>query len=171
MAVEFPPPQEKILENARIAAEYLRIPVCISIILFLQTVAHPKKIKIGDKEPKARSEEVSIAKTYAAGDQTSPSGFSKMNNKDKIVLANANPSRFIDMYGALPLFRDNLKIGAIGVSGGTKMQDLAICFYSLKKSGFEVQKEWFKMFENLEEVEKDELQAYFDDLGLFDILS
>lgn len=171
MAVEFPPPQEKILKNARIAAELLGISICISIILFLQTVAHPKKIKIGGKEPKGRSEKVSIAKTNEADDQASPSGFSKMNNKDKIALANSDPSRFIDVYGALPLFRDNLQIGAIGVSGGTKMQDLAICFYSLKKSGFEVQKEWFRMFENLEEVEKDELQRHFDDLGLFDILS
>ena len=166
MAIEFPYPQDELKENTRIAAGLLGLSVCISIILFEQTIAHPTNIIIARKQPKLRAKDISIAKTNEAHDQGLPSGFSKISDEDKIKLAISSPSKFIDLYGGLPLFRNDLKVGAIGVSGGTKMEDLAICFYSLKNSDFEAQNEWFEMFESLTENEKDELQIYFDELGI-----
>lgn len=171
MAIEFPPAQDKLKEHAKRAAALLGIPVCISIILEPQIIAHPAKIIIGNKQPKGRAEGVSIDKANESYDQSLPSGFSKINQEDKEKLANASSARFIDLYGGLPLFRESKKVGAIGISGGTKMEDLAIGYFALIKSNFQTKKEWLQMLKILTEEEKNELEVYLNELGLDRVLT
>ena len=49
----------------------------------------------------------------------------------------SNRARLIPFGGGLPIFHDGVKIGAIGVSGGTEEEDIICAKYAIKKIGLE----------------------------------
>ncbi|TLS97255.1 GlcG/HbpS family heme-binding protein [Aliarcobacter cibarius] len=49
----------------------------------------------------------------------------------------SNRDRLIPFGGGLPIFENGVKIGAIGVSGGTEEEDIICAQYAIKKIGLE----------------------------------
>jgi len=47
----------------------------------------------------------------------------------------SNRSRLIPFGGGLPIFEDGVKVGAIGVSGGTEEEDIICAQYAIEKIG------------------------------------
>lgn len=47
----------------------------------------------------------------------------------------SNRDRLIPFGGGLPIFQDNVKVGAIGVSGGTEDEDIICAKYAIEKIG------------------------------------
>ncbi|QKF74000.1 heme-binding protein [Aliarcobacter faecis] len=49
----------------------------------------------------------------------------------------SNRDRLIPFGGGLPIFENGVKVGAIGVSGGTEDEDIICAEYAIKKIGLE----------------------------------
>lgn len=49
----------------------------------------------------------------------------------------SNRGRLIPFGGGMPIFENGIKIGAIGVSGGTEEEDIICAQYAIKKIGLE----------------------------------
>lgn len=49
----------------------------------------------------------------------------------------SNRDRLIPFGGGLPIFENGVKVGAIGVSGGTEEEDIICAQYGIKKIGLE----------------------------------
>lgn len=49
----------------------------------------------------------------------------------------SNRDRLIPFGGGLPIFENGVKVGAIGVSGGTEEEDIICAQYAIKKIGLE----------------------------------
>lgn len=49
----------------------------------------------------------------------------------------SNRERLIPFGGGIPIFENGIKIGAIGVSGGTEEEDIICAQYAIKKIGLE----------------------------------
>ncbi len=47
----------------------------------------------------------------------------------------SNRDRLIPFGGGLPIFEDDVKVGAIGVSGGTEQEDIICAEYAIKQIG------------------------------------
>ncbi len=47
----------------------------------------------------------------------------------------SNRNRLIPFGGGLPIFEDGIKVGAIGVSGGTEEEDIICAKYAIEKIG------------------------------------
>ena len=47
----------------------------------------------------------------------------------------SNRNRLIPFGGGLPIFEDGIKVGAIGVSGGTEEEDIICAQYAIEKIG------------------------------------
>lgn len=47
----------------------------------------------------------------------------------------SNRARLIPFGGGLPIFEDDIKVGAIGVSGGTEEEDIICAKYAIEKIG------------------------------------
>lgn len=48
----------------------------------------------------------------------------------------SNRARLIPFGGGLPIFENGVKVGAIGISGGTEDEDIICAKYALEKVGF-----------------------------------
>jgi uncharacterized protein GlcG (DUF336 family) len=49
----------------------------------------------------------------------------------------SNRGRLIPFGGGMPIFENGIKVGAIGVSGGTEEEDIICAKYAIKKIGLE----------------------------------
>ena len=49
----------------------------------------------------------------------------------------SNRNRLIPFGGGLPIFENGVKVGAIGVSGGTEEEDIICAKYAINKIGLE----------------------------------
>jgi uncharacterized protein GlcG (DUF336 family) len=49
----------------------------------------------------------------------------------------SNRERLIPFGGGMPIFENGIKIGAIGVSGGTEEEDIICSQYAIKKIGLQ----------------------------------
>ena len=178
MRIEYPPPQDNLLENARIAAQKLGIPICISMIFKGQRVSNCTMIIVDGGIPTLRSEDLAIPKASTSFDNKKPSGIPRINSpiekNTEFAKMIGSPTKFTILIGGIPLFLKDLEndpkmgqfIGAIGISGGTQMQDLAIGFYALIESGFEIKKEWIEETKTLSEQEQTELFNNCKKLGI-----
>ncbi len=123
---------EEIINASFEKAKNLGIPVIISVV---DAGGHLVALKRMDGAIFG-SIDISKDKAFtAAATKTTTEELGKLSQTGQSLfgLNTTNQCRYVIFGGGIPLFRDDVLVGAIGVSGGSVEQDIAIAQAGVKK--------------------------------------
>lgn len=117
---------ESIADRALIAAEAEGVAICVAVV---DRAGYPLVFKRHPGAP-FHSIDIALDKAYTAVSFGRPTGqWSERLAQGSEMLRHGlmQRERFVGFGGGLPIMHEGRRVGAIGISGGSEAQDVALC--------------------------------------------